>query len=85
MGISIYFFFEINLDSNKNFSPLLESKLISRKNIISCNHFNIFKWNNTYLHLYEITCKTCVWNWKDTKIPKKQLKGHKDSKRHWKK
>jgi hypothetical protein len=48
--------------------------------LISWNNLSIFKWNNTYLHLYEIKClrvyeigktqKNLILFWKDTKIPK---------------
>jgi hypothetical protein len=42
--------------------------------LISWNNLNIFKWNNTYLYLYEIMCmklerhKDFYFFWKDTKI-----------------
>jgi len=50
MGISIYFFFEINLDSNKNFSPLLESKLISKKKTQSLAIISTY--SNEITHIY---------------------------------
>jgi hypothetical protein len=43
--------------------------------LISWNNLNILKWNNTYLHLYEIG---------KTQWFKKKLEEQKDSKRHWK-
>ncbi len=50
---------------------------------ISSNNLNIFIWNNTYSHLYEITCKH-MYEIGKTQRFKFFLKGHKDCKRHWK-
>jgi hypothetical protein len=38
--------------------------------LIFGNNLSIFKWNNTYLHLYKITCLHVYEIEKDTKIPK---------------
>jgi hypothetical protein len=55
--------------------------------LISWNNLNIFKCNNTYFHLYEITCKhVCAIGktqklkflfWKDKNIPKNIEKNRK--------
>jgi len=52
--------------------------------LIFWNNLNIFKWNNTYLHLYEITCKRVYEIGKIEIFNLILLKGHWDSKKHWK-
>jgi hypothetical protein len=49
--------------------------------LIFWNNLKIVKWNNTYLHLYEITCKDAYEIGKDTQIFILFWKGHKDSKK----